>query len=96
MGATESDWKKFKPLRDEALASLWYRILAEVESTMTDDKLIRPGLVNIDPSPLNGGELKYGGERGFGERTITVHCRNTWINLSAPGEGLIRTAFGLF
>ena len=43
MGATESDWKKFKPLRDEALASLWDRILAEVESTMTDDKLIRCG-----------------------------------------------------
>lgn len=39
MSIPESDWKKFKPLRDKALARLCDRILAEVESTTADDAL---------------------------------------------------------
>jgi hypothetical protein len=35
----ESDWKKFKPLRDKALARLCDQILAEVGSTMADGAL---------------------------------------------------------
>ena len=39
MSVPESDWKKFKPLRDKALARLCDRILAEVGSTTADDAL---------------------------------------------------------
>jgi hypothetical protein len=41
MNAPDSDWKKFKSLQDKGLARLFDRIVAEVGSTMTDDKLIR-------------------------------------------------------
>ena len=39
MSLPESDWKKFKPLRDKALERLCDRILAEVGSTMAEDAL---------------------------------------------------------
>lgn len=39
MSVPESDWKKFKPLRDKALARLCDRILVEVGSTTADDAL---------------------------------------------------------
>lgn len=35
----ESDWKKFKPLRDKALERMCYRILSEISSTMNDETL---------------------------------------------------------
>jgi hypothetical protein len=35
----ESDWKKFKPLRDKALTRLCDRILAEVEATLAEEAL---------------------------------------------------------
>lgn len=39
MSIPESDWKMFKPLRDQALERLCDRIIAEVGSTMTEDVL---------------------------------------------------------
>lgn len=39
MSIPESDWKKFKLLRDKALARLCDRILAEVRSTIAEDTL---------------------------------------------------------
>ena len=39
MSIPESDWKKFKPLRDTALARLCDLILSEVDSIRTDDAL---------------------------------------------------------
>ena len=39
MHIPESDWKKFKPLRDKALARLCGRILAEVAATLSENVL---------------------------------------------------------
>ena len=39
MNIRESDWKKFKPLREKALARFCDRILAEIEATNADDVL---------------------------------------------------------
>jgi len=38
----------------------------------------------------------YGGERGIGYRAGIEFETNFRLNLDTPGEGLIRTAFGLF
>jgi hypothetical protein len=35
----ESDWKKFKPLRDKALATLCDRILSEIAATSAEEAL---------------------------------------------------------
>ena len=45
MSVPESDWKKFRPLRDKARARLCDRIFAEVGSTMLENKLISMRLV---------------------------------------------------
>ena len=39
MNIRESDWKKFKPLRDKALARFCDRILAEIKAMNADDTL---------------------------------------------------------
>ena len=39
MTVPESDWKKFRPLRDIALERLCDRILAEIGATMADETL---------------------------------------------------------
>ena len=39
MSIPESDWKKFKPLRDKALARLCDLILSEIAEINTDDAL---------------------------------------------------------
>jgi len=39
MNIPESDWKKFKPLRDKALENLCDRILSEIAATSAEDAL---------------------------------------------------------
>jgi len=39
MNIPESDWKKFKPLRDRALARLCDQILAKIAATSAEDEL---------------------------------------------------------
>ena len=39
MTIPESDWKKFKPLRDKALARLCDRILSEIAATSAEEAL---------------------------------------------------------
>jgi hypothetical protein len=39
MNIPESDWKKFKPLRDKALEALCDRVLASIAATSGEDQL---------------------------------------------------------
>ena len=39
MNIRESDWKKFKPLRDKALVRFCDQILSQIEATNADDTL---------------------------------------------------------
>jgi hypothetical protein len=60
---------------------------------------LNSGLCDCSAASLWGESLTrrlYGGERGIGYRAGIEFETNFRLNLDTPGEGLIRTAFGLF
>jgi hypothetical protein len=72
----ESDWKKFKPLRDKALARLCDRILSEIAATSAEEALSshEKYLKIYSQIPFFVGPNSFGHPKSFDHRCpIAIH-----------------------